>query len=202
MPLVAVPASPFSALTLFLPLFKRAFSAFRSAFSEVPSSPLTCLTSGIRSATKGTFPCSLTSFLDLFASFRASFERLSTLLFPFATNFSTALVSRDFDKGSSVLCPAPDSLANFLSLFASLRFSFEGLLPPSSPLPTGLSGPSSRLLFFDFFVYSFPSIGATLSNASVMVGLLASLSSSTNFGLSAEDFQDGRCAESALPYNS
>ena len=182
MPLVAFPASPFSVLTVFLSLFERAFSAFRSGFSEVPSSPLVGLTAGMCSATEGTFPCSLASFLVLFASFRASFERLFTLLSPLEIDFSTALALLDFDKGSSVFCPAPGSLANFLSLFASLRSSFEGLLPPSSPLTTGLSGPSSRLLFFDFLVYLLPSIGATMSNASVMAGLLASLSSSTNFG--------------------
>ena len=168
MPLVAFPASPFSVLTVFLSLFKRAFFAFRSAFSELPSSPLTCLTAGRCSATEGTVSCSLASFCDLFASFRASFERLPTLLLSSASTFATALASLGSDKGSSVLCPAPGSLAIFLSLFASLRSSFEGLLPPSSPLPTGLSAPSFRLLFFEFLGFSFPSVDAAFSNASVM----------------------------------
>ena len=197
MPLVEFPASPFSVLAIFSSLFKRAFSAFRSALSEAPSTLLICLTTGRCSATGGPFSCSLASFFNLFASFRASFRRLPSLLFPLATKFFAALASL-VDRGSSILCSAPGSLANFLSLFASLRSSFEGLLPPSSPLPTGLSGPSSRLLFFDFLVCSFPSIGTALSNASVMAGFLTSLWSSTNFGLNAVDFQDGKCAESAL----
>ena len=150
MPLVEFPPSPFSVPAVFLSLFKRAFSAFPSALSEAPSSPLTCVKPGRCSATGGPFPGSLASFFDLFASFRASFERLPKLLFPLATKFSPALAPL-VDKGSSILC-TPGSLANFLSLFASLRSSFEGLLPLSSPLPTVLIGPSSRLLFFDFLV--------------------------------------------------
>ena len=147
--LTALLASPFSVLAVFLSLSKRAFSAFRSALLEAPLSSLIYLTTNRYSAIEGSFPYSLASFFHLFTFLRASFRSLP--LFSLATKLLRALTSL-VDKGFSILSSAPDFLNNFLSLFASLRFSFESLLSSLLVLSIFLFDLSSRSLFCDFWV--------------------------------------------------
>ena len=132
--------------------FNSVFSALRVALSEAASVPLTLLLTDRCSATSRPLSCSLASFFDLFDSFRASFESLPILFSPSAAAVSTSPTPQVVGRTSSIPWPAPGSLANFFSLFASLRSSLEGSLLPSSPLPTKSFGKSSCVLFFDFFV--------------------------------------------------
>ena len=163
----------FSDLAVFLPAFERAFSAFRIALSEVLSTALNISSADRCSSTAGPFCCSFASFFSLFASFRASFDGLLSLLSLLPAACSTIPTSPFVGTVSCVRGLVPGSLAKFFNLLASLRSSLEGLLPLSSPLPTASLETSSRLLFLDFLVWSCRSLDAALTGASIIAGMWA-----------------------------
>ena len=105
MPLVAFecdPASVFSFFAEFFFAFNRAFPALRVASSEALFTPLTLLLAGRFSATSRPLSCSFASFFNLLASFFASFESLSSLLFPLTAAFLTSPTSPFIGRTSSV----------------------------------------------------------------------------------------------------
>lgn len=178
MPLIVLDcnsASILPTLDAFFSAFNRALSVFRVAFPEAKSTSLTPFLVDTISAPARPFSCSLASFFNRLPFFRASFERLSSILSPLVAVFFNVSVSLLIRETSCIPWPVSGALANFFNLFASLRSSFESSFPRSSPLPTAILEPSSLLLFFGFCEWSCLLASTALPDPSVIARLIAFL---------------------------